>query len=252
MKALYRSHIQPQLPCDYALKSPHRVVLRTIGLGESTLQELLNPLSLPSGTALGFRAGGSENQVKLTFPATVPEPVIDTTLNDVRQILGDAIYAITRNGRGPNSLIEVIGDALIEQNARLYLVETLSGGNMAGRCFGHDWLAGARLSTDPDRLVADSPSPVNETLEQKLIALAEHFRQRERVDHLLLQWANFTSITLADETSRVELHTVIAGRQGVAHECRLLSGTLQRKRDAATVHGLNLLRRVLLTEAPHH
>ena len=249
MRALYRSHIQPQLPRDYALAIPQRVVLRTIGLGESTLQELLNPLSLPSGTALGFRAGGSENQVKLTFPATAPEPVIDATLNDVRQVLGDAVYAIGRNGRGPNSLIEVIGDALIEQNARLYLVETLSGGNMAGRCFGHDWLAGARLATDPDRLLADSPTPANEPLEQRLASLAEHFRQRGQIEHLMLQWADFTSTTLADETARVELHTVIASRQGVAHECRLLSGNLQRKRHAATVHGLNLLRRELMTKA---
>ena len=252
MKALYRSHIQPQLPRDYSLETPQRVVLRTIGLGESTLQELLHPLSLPPGTALGFRAGGSENQVKLTFPATVPEPVIDTTLNDVQQILGDAIYAITRNGWGPNGLTEVIGDALTAQNARLYLVETLSGGNMAGRCFGHEWLAGARLVTDPNWLLADSSHRPNQPVEQRLAALADHFRQRERVDHLLLQWANFTSITLADETSRVELHTVIASRQGVTHESRLLSGTLQRKRDAATVHGLNLLRRELLMEAHQH
>ena len=252
MKAMYRSHIQPLLPSDYALAIPKRVVLRTIGLGESTLQERLNPLSLPPGTALGFRAGGSENQVKLTFPDTTPEPVIDTTLNDVRQVLGDAVYAITRNGRGPNSLIEVIGDALTEQNARLYLVETLSGGNMAGRCFGHEWLAGARLVTDPNWLLADSVHRPNQPLEQRLAALAEHLRQREQVDCLLLQSANFPCVALADETARIELHTVIASRQGVAHECRPLSGTLQRKRDAATVHGLNLLRRVLLTEAPHH
>ena len=252
MKAMYRSHIQPQLPRDYALAIPQRVALRTIGLGESTLQERLNSLSLPPGTALGFRAGGSENQVKLTFPDTTPEPVIDTTLNDVRQVLGDTVYAITRNGRGPNSLIEVIGDALTEQNARLYLVETLSGGNMAGRCFGHEWLAGARLVTDPDWLLADSVHRPNQPLEQRLAALAEHLRQGEQVDLLLLQSANFTCVALADETARIELHTVIATRQGVAHECRLLSGTLQRKRDAATVHGLNLLRRVLLTEVPHH
>jgi nicotinamide-nucleotide amidase len=117
MKAMYQTAIRPELRRLYALAPPHRVVLRTLGLGESTLQELLNPIPLPDGTSLGFRAGGAENQVKLTFPPSLPEAAIDDTLDAVKQALGDAIYAITRNGKGPQSLIDVIGQGMAAKNA---------------------------------------------------------------------------------------------------------------------------------------
>jgi competence/damage-inducible protein CinA-like protein len=248
MKAMYQTAIRPELRRLYALAPPHRVVLRTLGLGESTLQELLNPIPLPDGTSLGFRAGGAENQVKLTFPPSLPEAAIDDTLDAVKQALGDAIYAITRNGKGPQSLIDVIGQGMAAKNARLYLVETLSGGNMATRCFGYDWLAGATLLTHPVKHLTAFDTPPDATHEESIVQWAKAIRIRETVDVILVQTGDFTLATLNDENTRLEIMTVVAGRHGIMTDRRLISGNRQRKQNTATTHGLNLLRRFLLAE----
>ena len=248
MKAMFLTSIRPELPRLYALAPPHRVVLRTLGLGESTLQELLNPIPLPEGTSLGFRAGGAENQVKLTFPPSLPESAIDDTLDSVKRALGDAIYAITRNGEGPQSLIDVIGQTMAAKNARLYLVETLSGGNMATRCFGCDWLAGAKLLTHPLEHLTVFDTLPDATLEESIAQWAESIRSREGVDYALVQTGDFTLDTLNDGNTRLEIMTVVAGRHGIMTDRRLISGNRQRKQNTATTHGLNLLRRFLLTE----
>jgi molybdopterin-biosynthesis enzyme MoeA-like protein len=248
MKAMYQTAIRPELRRLYALAPPHRVVLRTLGLGESTLQELLNPIPLPDGTSLGFRAGGAENQVKLTFPPSMPESSIDDTLDSIKQALGDAIYAITRNGKGPQSLIDVIGQGMAAKNARLYLVETLSGGNMATRCFGCDWLAGATLLTHPLKHLTAFDTPPDATQEESIAQWAESIRSREAADYALVQTGEFTLATLNDENTRLEIITVVAGRHGIMTERRLISGNRQRKQNTATTHGLNLLRRFLLIE----
>jgi len=249
MKAMYRTSIRPELPQLYALNPPYRVVLRTLGLGESTLQEMLDPIPLPAGTTLGFRAGGAENQVKLTFPPSLPQPTIEATLDAIQQKLGDAIYAITRHGEGPQSLVDVIDQAMAIRNARLYLVETLSGGNMATRCFGHDWLVGATVITQP---IQHYPAfaITGPTLEASIGQWAETFRQRESVDYTLVQTADFTPATLDDENARVEMLSVMAGPHGFMTDRRILSGNRRRKQDSATTHGLNLLRRLLLTASP--
>jgi molybdopterin-biosynthesis enzyme MoeA-like protein len=248
MKAMYQASIGPDLPRLYALNPPHRLVLRTLGLGESTLQEWLNPIPLPVGTSLGFRAGGAENQVKLTFSPSPPKTAIDATLDSVKQALGDAIYAINRNGEGPQSLVDVIDQALVAKKARLYLVETLSGGSMASLCFGRDWLAGATLLTHPIQHHRDFGITADAPPEQSVTQWAEAIRQREDVDYMLVQTGDFTLTTLNDEHTRLEVLSVVGGRQGIMTDRRLISGHRRHKQDTATTHGLNLLRRFLLTE----
>ena len=133
-------------------------------------------------------------------------------------------------------------------NARLYLVETLSGGNMATRCFGFDWLAGATLLTHPVQHLTAFNTPPDVTQEASIAQWAESIRIRETVDVILVQTGDFTLATLNDENTRLEIMTVVAGRPGIMTDRRLISGNRQRKLDSATTHGLNLLRRFLLTE----
>jgi nicotinamide mononucleotide (NMN) deamidase PncC len=178
----------------------------------------------------------------------MPESSIDDTLDSIKQALGDAIYAITRNGKGPQSLIDVIGQGMAAKNARLYLVETLSGGNMATRCFGCDWLAGATLLTHPLKHLTAFDTPPDATQEESIAQWAESIRSREAADYALVQTGEFTLATLNDENTRLEIMTVVAGRHGIMTERRLISGNRQQKQNTATTHGLNLLRRFLLIE----
>jgi hypothetical protein len=129
-------------------------------------------------------------------------------------------------------------------------METLSGGNMASRCFGYDWLAGATLLTQPIQHHRDVGITAETPPEQSITQWTETIRQREDVDFMLVQTGDFTLATLNDEDTRLEVLTVVAGRHGTMTDRRLISGNRQRKQDTATTHGLNLLRRFLLTEPP--
>ncbi len=244
MKAMFGVAIEPALPGLFGLAPRPRVVLRTVGLGESTLQERLDGVAL-DGADLGFRAGGAENQVKLAFAAGTTEAEIEAVVRRVTQVLGPAVYAVVRDRRGSTSLPTVVGNLLRARHARLFLLETASAGLLASRCGGEDWLAGARLEPLPERLLADFGVAAGESPLADAGALARSLRDLSGADVALLQWGAFTPANLRDESARVELMVAVAGPDGVTVEARDLVGGLSRKRDTAAVFSLDVLRRVL-------
>ncbi len=243
MQAMAREAILPQLPRQFALRPRPRVILRTVGLGESTLQERLDPVILPYGVQLGFRAGGAENQVKLAFPPGYDDTVVNRVVDSVAAAIGGAVYAIVRNGEGPGSLAAVAGDLLVQRGARLHIVETVSGGLLASRCGGADWLAGATVANAPARLLARLSMQRSATTAETATALAEAIRDRESVDYALVQYGEFDLAVLRDEKARAEVCFAVAGPDGGVAESRILTGALQRKADSAAVFSLDLLRR---------
>lgn len=244
MKAMFGAAIEPALPGLFGLAPRPRVVLRTVGLGESTLQERLDGVAL-DGADLGFRAGGAENQVKLAFPPGMPEAAIGAVVERVKAAIGPAVYAVVRDRQGPTGLPDVVGRLLRARHASLFLLETASAGLLASRCGGEDWLAGARLEPVPERLLADFGVAVTDSPIAAIKALARSLRDRSGADVALLQWGAFTPADLRDESARVELMVAVAGPDGVTVESRDLTGGLSRKRDTAAVFSLDVLRRVL-------
>jgi hypothetical protein len=244
MKAMFGAAIEPALPRLFELAPRPRVVLRTVGLGESTLQERLDGVAL-DGADLGFRAGGAENQVKLAFPPGMPEAAIGAVVERVTAAIGPAVYAVVRDRQGPAGLPDVVGNLLRTRHARLFLLETASAGLLASRCGGEDWLVGVRLEPLPELLLADFGMVASDSPLADVRALASSLRDRSRADVALLQWGAFTLADLRDVTARVELMVAVAGPNGVTVEVRDLTGGLSRKRDTAAVFSLDVLRRVL-------
>ncbi len=249
MKALFGAYLQPALPALFNLPLRRRIVLHTVGLGESALQEKLDAITLPRDLQLGFRAGGAETQVKLNFPPATAEPVIEATLAAAQTAIGPAVYAVVRDGQGPASLPAVIGTRLTPQGARVSIVETASAGLLAARCGDADWLAGLALVSDPASIppslgvtVAGEPSDVARQL-------AERLRVRDGVAYALVQWGDFPRAALRDEAAGFDLFVAVEGPAGCQVERRRLSGTAERKRDSAAAFSLDLLRRYLSAAA---
>lgn len=245
MRAMAREAVLPRLPRHFALRPRPRVILHTVGLGESTLQELLDPVALPPDVRLGFRAGGAENQVKLAFSPGYDGPAVKRVVDSVAAAIGGAIYACVHNGEGARSLAAVVGDLLVRRNARLYVAETVSGGLLASRCGGADWLAGATVADTPARLLSRLSMPRAATAAETATTLAGAIRNLEGVDLALVQYGEFDPAVLRDEKARAEVWFALAGREGGVVEHRTLTGTQQRKADSAAVFSLDLLRRQL-------
>lgn len=245
MKALYRHWVEPDLPRRFELQPARLVVLRTVGVGESTLQEWLGRIELPAEVRLGFRTGGPENRVKLLFPTEFPEAERNGIVRRAAEAIGEAVYAIGEGHDGGDSLEAVLGRVLADRKASLYALESVSGGILAQRCAGKDWFQGAEIVPDPGRLparfgLAALPSPAETA---RRIALAA--REASGADYALVQFGEFAPDAARSETERVELHLALAGPLGSASESRWLAGPAQRKRQAAVALALDFARRCL-------
>jgi nicotinamide-nucleotide amidase len=242
MKAMFGRWVKPDLPRRFALRPDHRVVLRTIGLGESTLQERLDRLTLPPEVALGFRAGGPENQVKLRFPAEFPQAERDAVVRAAAAAIGEAVYAID-SGADPDGGLEAVVDRELKaRDGTLYAVETLSGGLLAQRCAGRSWFLGAAVVADSLRWAAGFELELSGTPAQNAARIAERARALSGADFALAQWASGAS---AEEGAGTEVHLALAGPAGMDHEAHRVRGGAARQGNHAAALALDFLRRRL-------
>jgi nicotinamide-nucleotide amidase len=245
MKAMYRRWVEPDLPGRFEIRPARLVVLRTVGVGESTLQEWLGRIELSPEVKLGFRTGGPENRVKLLFPVDFPDAERDATVRCAAEAIGAAVYSIGEGHDGGESLETVLGRALAARNARLYAVETVSGGALAHRCGGETWFAGAAVETDPGPSLRHAGLTAGSSPVMAAAQLAVRARETRGAAYVLAQYGDFDREALASETARVEVHFALAGPEGLHQECRTVGGHLRRKQDAAAALGLDFARRCL-------
>ncbi|MGZ8247549.1 competence/damage-inducible protein A [Methylomagnum sp.] len=245
MKAMFRHWIQPDLPRRFELRPARRVVLRTAGVGESTLQERLNEIALPSDVGLGFHAGGPENRVKLRFPADFPDAMRDEAVRRAVAAIGEAVYAVGSGDESEASLETVVGRALVARGSTLYAVETVSGGALANRCAGEDWFAGAAVAFDGPALLSRFGVAAESAPADAARRLAESARKASGADYALVQHGEFGRAGLRAEDGRVEVYFALAGPEGTRWESRIIGGPLARKKQNAATLGLDFVRRCL-------
>jgi competence/damage-inducible protein CinA-like protein len=114
MKGMFKQHIQDQLSNNFTLQTDKLIIIKTMGIGESDLQQKLNNSSLPDHVQLGFRATTDEVQTKLLFPADMPEATINNSVNKVVALLGDFVFTVN-DSRQEASLVSVINQLMIEK-----------------------------------------------------------------------------------------------------------------------------------------
>lgn len=249
MKAMYRQSVRPDLGTRFSLSPLRRMAIRTVGIGESSLQELVSRCDLPAAVSVGFRTSGPQNQVKLTFPADFPAGDADAIARMIAGTIGPAVYAITRSGDDErHDLRAVTGQLLMARGLRLFAIETASLGTLAALCGGASWFAGARVGAmNPAHLPYQAQPDSAATPGATARRWAEMIRQQEAGDIALLQYGTFDSAQLNDEAVSVDLHVALADANGSIVESRNLSGNLARKRDTAAAFSLDVLRRHLLS-----
>ena len=101
-------------------------LLRTFGIGESNLDEMLRDLPLPDGVELGFRTQFPDNHVRpVARAATAAEA--DAKLARACALLRERLGALVY-GEGEQSLEEVTGRLLAERGATISVAESCTGG----------------------------------------------------------------------------------------------------------------------------
>jgi nicotinamide-nucleotide amidase len=129
-RELYKMMDEQVLP---RIASRRRVVswvraslLRTFGVGESNLDEMLRDLALPEGVELGFRTQFPDNHVRpvaRAASAAEADARLARSCELLRERLGALVY-----GEGEESLEAVTGRLLAEHGMTLAVAESCTGG----------------------------------------------------------------------------------------------------------------------------
>lgn len=147
MKTLFADVVY-QLRQRFALRPDRLVVLRSVGIGESAIQQALSEVNLPVGVQLGFRAAPDEVQTKLLFSAEVSTDDLRGLVERVKAAIGDYVFAVDGlDSEAGGDLLGVI-DGLLPAGSRLALLETASGGWLAAKCQPYHWLNAAFVYRD--------------------------------------------------------------------------------------------------------
>ncbi len=130
MKAMWRQQVEPEAAALLQTPAPLRLVFRTLGKGESKLQDMLGdlPERFPA-VNLGFRAHMPENQIKLVADATEQQQ-LNEAADIVRQRLGKDLFSESED----IGLAESVGKLLLTRGERIALAESCTGGLIGHMC----------------------------------------------------------------------------------------------------------------------
>jgi competence/damage-inducible protein CinA-like protein len=228
MKPMYANKVQPHLAQRFSLQPSNLTTLRTIGIGESAIQELMNTITIPDNVQLGYRAELGEVQTKLLFPFAYSENEKTALVNQIAKQLGDTVFAIDHTREANSDLISVLDNLMIQGGYTLAVIETVSCGLLTSLCIGADWLVEARYQP---ALIA--------TEKADLPAIALELQKTSGAMFALVQ------LYAGDKNGVMILHNGLLTPQGFYSNTQTIAGALKRKQHQAALSALDLLRRYL-------
>lgn len=228
MRNMFLASVQALLTQNFNLKPSQLISIKTIGLGESAIAELLNGITIPAQVNLGFRATTDEVQTKLLFPPDYDKTAIYDLTKQISAVLGDYVFAIDGLDEKAGDLISVINSLMLEKRYSLAVIETASHGLLAAKCCPAPWL------------LSSSYQQTNNLLATDIVATAKLLALNLTADLILIQL--YTG-DLHDKT--ITLHSLLLANNQWQHTEHTLAGLVQRKQNQAALLSLDLLRRYL-------
>ena len=125
MKPMFTQHVAPRLSALRTGEAPVVRRIRTIGVPESHLQDMLGSMDL-SPAQLGFRSHMPEVIVKLAFPPGVAADHRDMRTQEVVQAIGRGVYSVDGG-----DLAQVVGGILADRGETIALAESCTAGQVS-------------------------------------------------------------------------------------------------------------------------
>jgi len=246
MKAIFQQTILPMLNERFALNPKSLVTIKTIGIGESDLQQRINTLSLPSQVELGFRADIGEVQTKLLFPADFPKQAKQSLVQEIAGMLGDFVYTIDDTHNASKNLFTVIDQLMTDKKLSLSLIETVSQGYITSACLGAIWLKESGYWYQIAKLISQfNVKVIDNDILNLAKAVAAEKRQLDQTDLILVQFYEGHTTDLSDPEKNVTITTLLSSKDSESHRTDQIFGSANRKQKLAGLMALDLLRRFL-------
>ncbi len=246
MRHLFSESIQPTLASRFLLQPGKLITIKTLGVGESAIQERISAIEIPPQVQLGFRASPDDVQTKLLFPHDYPETAVAALASKVAEELGDSVFAIDGFGRASGDLVFVIDQLMTVGEHTLAVVETASQGLLAAKCIGLPWLLETRYEQSLERLGQKLAVTVNgNDLIATAQAVASEIKKTGAADFVLVQLYAGDNKTFHDKDQSIILYNTLLTGDGFHQTTHAVAGPIKRKQNQAALLALDLLRRYL-------
>lgn len=165
-KTMVNDEILPRLKARYSLPEPPLCLrMTTFGRGESDLASAIEPLPLPEGVVMGYRASMPIIELKLNGPADKLAEM-EQFWQQVREIAGDSVIFEGREG-----LPEQLARRLDERELSLSVSEQFTAGLLQWQLIS----AGARLNAG--NVMPNRPESLTQLAERSRVLAEENSAQ---------------------------------------------------------------------------
>ncbi|WP_147198939.1 nicotinamide mononucleotide deamidase-related protein YfaY [Pantoea sp. CCBC3-3-1] len=219
-KVMVEQQILPRLKARFPVSDPPVCLrLTTFGRGESDLASEIEPLPLPEGVVMGYRASMPIIELKLNGPAS-KLPEMEQFWQQVREIAGESTIF-----EGTEGLPAQLSRRLKEAGYQLAISEQFTAGLL------HWQLASAEAP-----LAAGSVLPASEETLAELVARSQSLAQTSQSELALAVGS------IQDEHLNIALHTP-GGSWGQKVKFNVNRHGLKARQDVVAMMALNMLRR---------
>jgi competence/damage-inducible protein CinA-like protein len=252
MKQLFQEHIKPSLQARFSVTPWQLIIIKTIGIGESDIQERLCNHKLPEQVQLSFRTASNEIQTKLLFPPAFLRAELEAVSRQVAERIGDKVFTIEGGEELSGDLISLLDKLLSAQQQTLAVAETLSQGLIAGKCIGANWLTESLFCRDVNHMAHKLALPKSATFDtdeqrsQLAITYAQQLREISGSHIALVQLCFQPSSELIDKQSMAVLYTALVNATNTFSKTTKVSGPIKRKQNQAALYALDLVRRFII------
>ncbi|MGR9046389.1 MAG: competence/damage-inducible protein A [Gammaproteobacteria bacterium] len=246
MRHIFKEKIRPLLENRFSLHPSRLITIKTVGIGESDLQALVDPRALPEQVQLGFRAGPEHIETKLLFPADFPRDRMTDVVHGVAQSIGSYVFGIDGLNNTAGDLVAVVNELMLKQNRTAAFVETASQGLLAAKCIGCNWLLETNFSRTCRQMEQSLALNISDSeLTELAKTMATAAKQRSGADCVLVQLYEGVDAAFHDKDRSIVLYNVLLTDEGVRHNTQTVGGPIKRKQNQAALLALDLLRRYL-------
>jgi len=246
MRGMFSERVKPLLTERFVLNPSRLITIKTLGIGESDIQQRLDGVSMPDSVQLGFRAGVDEVQTKLLFPADYPETDRATLTEQIAARLGDFVFGIDGLSENTGNLAAVVDKLMRAAGKTLAVVETASQGLLAAKCPGATWLKSALFEQSLTALGQCLGVTIDANdLAATGVRLAKALQAQNPTDFVLIQLYQGSPAQFQDKDRTIILYNTLLTQDSLQQNRHNLGGPLGRKQNQAALLGLDLLRRHL-------
>jgi nicotinamide-nucleotide amidase len=246
MRHLFLESIRPKLASRFLLRPEKLVSIKTLGIGESAIQEIISTIEIPAQVQLGFRASLDDVQTKLLFPHDYPKAVMSLLTSKVAAALGDHVFAVDGLGQVGGDLVFTVDQLMTAGKHTLAVVETASQGLLAAKCIGLSWLLETRYEQSLERLGQKLGITVNaDDLIETAQTVAGEIQNTGEAGFVLVQLYAGDSQTFHDKDQAIILYNVLLTGDGFHQTTHSVAGPIKRKQNQSALLALDLLRRYL-------